>query len=94
MRTYVGDQEAVTASEFEELAYGAEEYVLDEFQQLFLGSPDETTEQREARTQVAREVLAELMEEGQRDEITWLDAMYAAQLVSVVPLKNRLSSQR
>jgi len=94
MRTYVGDLEAVTGSEFEELAYGTEEFLLDDFQELFLGSPDETAEQREARSEVAREVLAELMREGESDEITWLDALYAAQLVSVVPLRNWIGTQR
>lgn len=94
MRNYVGDQEALTVSEFEELARSAERYGTDDFQKLFLGEPDETHEQRAAREAVARDVLADLLREGEADEIAWLDALYAAQLLSVVPLGRLLGSQR
>ena len=94
MRNYVGEQEAATASEFEELAYGVEGFGVDDFQKLFLGDPDETDKQRAVREEVAREVLADLLREGESDEIAWLDAVYAAQLVGVAPLRNRLGAQR
>jgi len=94
MRNYVGDQEAVTAFEFEELASGAELYGADDFQKLFLGEPGETLQQREMREEVAREVLADLFREGENDEVAWLDAVYAAQLLSIVPLRRLLSPQR
>ncbi|MFJ9480000.1 hypothetical protein ACIRRI_34185 [Streptomyces mirabilis] len=94
MRNYIGDQEVVTAYEFEELAYGGEEYALNGFQELFLGNPDETDEQNNARVEVAREVLAELLNEGESDHIAWLDAMYAVQLVCMASLRRQLRTQR
>ncbi|MFC4034060.1 hypothetical protein ACFO3J_21650 [Streptomyces polygonati] len=50
------------------------------FGDLFSGPPRETPEQRTARLAVAREVLAELLEEGAADDIAMQDALYAIRL--------------
>jgi len=52
MRTYIGDQEAVSASEFIELALGTPP-------ELWLGVPGETEEERAAREDAARDILAD-----------------------------------
>ncbi|WP_329456775.1 hypothetical protein [Streptomyces sp. NBC_01497] len=54
----------------------------DDFRELFLGTADESADDREVRLAVANEVLAELLEEGRDDEISFLNAVYAAQLSS------------
>ncbi|MEW2548882.1 hypothetical protein AB0910_24445 [Streptomyces sp. NPDC047002] len=54
----------------------------DDFRELFLGTADESAEEREVRLTVANEVLAELLEEGRDNEISFLNAVYAAQLAS------------
>lgn len=71
-----------TFSEDEEPGYGPED-----FRMLFLGEPDETAEQAGARAEVAREVFAELMDKGVDDEITRLDAAYAAWLLCAASLQ-------
>ena len=86
MRTYVGDQEAVSASKFEELALGFEEPAPALFRELFLGRPGETPAQRAARMAAARDILAELHVLGEADPIAQEDARYAQQLSSAVPL--------
>jgi hypothetical protein len=50
------------------------------FRDLFRGPPGETGEQRAARMAVAADVLADLLEEGAHDGITWQDALYAVRL--------------
>ena len=52
------------------------------FRDLFRGPPagHESDEQRAARMAVARDVLAELLEEGRSDGITMQDALYAVRL--------------
>ncbi|WP_405583934.1 hypothetical protein [Streptomyces sp. NBC_01190] len=50
------------------------------FRDLFHGPPIETGEQRAARVAVAREVLAELLDEGASDAIAMQDALYAVRL--------------
>ncbi|MFE4856108.1 hypothetical protein [Streptomyces sp. NPDC056670] len=92
MRTYIGQQEAVSADEFEELALGINGY--QDFRDLFLGQAGETPEERAAREQVAREVLAELLERGVDDEIDRANAVYAAHLACVFPSRNRASHPR
>jgi hypothetical protein len=52
----------------------------DDFRELFLGTDGESAEERATRLEVAREVLAELLEEGREDDISFLNALYAAQL--------------
>jgi hypothetical protein len=95
MRTYVGDQEAVNAFEFEELAYGFDEPIPNDFRELFLlGAPGESDEECAARLTVAREVLAELQEEGETDLIARENARYAKALSSVVLLRNRVGAAR
>ncbi|MFI5704054.1 hypothetical protein ACIA78_28920 [Streptomyces xanthochromogenes] len=92
MRTYVGQQEAVSADEFEELALGAGDY--QDFRELFLGQAGENSEERAAREQVAREVLAELLETGIDDEIGRANAVYAAHLACVFLPRNRVCHPR
>ncbi|MDT3395228.1 hypothetical protein RKE29_00940 [Streptomyces sp. B1866] len=89
MRTHVGDQESLDASEPDGTAYG-----VDDFHELFLGRPGETAEQRAVRTEVAKDVLAELLAEGQADEIAFLNAVYAAQLASLTPLLGQVRGLR
>ncbi|MCX4824392.1 tail fiber assembly protein [Streptomyces sp. NBC_01142] len=92
MRTYVGGQEALNAFEFGELAYGFGDPMPEDFRDLFVGEPAESTQQRAARMAVAREVLAELQEQSEEDEVSRLNARYAAQLSRVVPLRRRVSA--
>ncbi|MEU2155445.1 hypothetical protein ABZ532_10590 [Streptomyces sp. NPDC019396] len=91
MRTYVGGQEAVSVLELAELAYGFEldAPMPEDFRDLFLGVPDETDEQRAVRLAAARDVLAELRESSDADEVSTLNSLYAEQLLSAAPLKNR-----
>lgn len=54
MRTYIGGQEAVNVIEFEELAYGFDAALPDDFRELFLlGTPSESADERAARLAVA-----------------------------------------
>jgi len=52
------------------------------FGDLFRGPPggDESDEQRAARLAAARDVLAELLEEGEHDAFVMQDALYAIRL--------------
>ncbi len=52
------------------------------FGELFHGPPGdaESDEQRAARMAVARDVLADLLEEGEADSIAMQDALYAVRL--------------
>lgn len=86
MRTYIGDQEAVSTAEFEELALGFD--VEDEpgspyaelFRELFVGAAST------AQLDAARDILADLREQAEAgDEIAALDAVYADQLMHTVP---------
>lgn len=90
MRIYVGDQECLNAFELEELAYGFQESTTETFRELFLGRPDETTEQCAARSAVAREVLTELLEQGDSDHLARENALYAAALSRVVQLRSNV----
>ncbi|MCG0286082.1 hypothetical protein [Streptomyces sp. PSAA01] len=88
MRTYIGDQEAVSASEFEELAFGFYEGPVGLDRELFVGPPHpESAKDRRARLAVAREVLRDLREAAAAgDEIAGWDALYAKELTKTVPL--------
>ncbi|WP_254792835.1 hypothetical protein [Streptomyces sp. CC77] len=88
MRTYVGDQEAWDAFEFEEPACGFDPLADAVFPALFAGVGGEATEASAARLDVAGEVLAELLAAAEEDEVAWLNALYAAQLMGVVPLRS------
>lgn len=80
MRSYIGHQEVRSEDEFVELAYGLD-------RELFLGSPDESAKERTARLDAARDVLADLREQGLRgDEVAAWDALYAEALTFTVPL--------
>ncbi len=52
------------------------------FRELFRGPPGvhEAADERAARLAVARDVLAELLDEGNRDDLTLQDAWYALRL--------------
>ncbi|MEU2622212.1 hypothetical protein ABZ642_29495 [Streptomyces sp. NPDC007157] len=80
MRTFVAGQEAHGDTEFAELALGID---FD----LFRGPLEfETDGDREAREDVAREVLRDLREMGEAgDEIAGWDALYADALTRTVP---------
>ncbi|MGI5397936.1 hypothetical protein ACQEVG_00390 [Streptomyces sp. CA-135486] len=80
MRTFVAGQEAHDDSEFAELALGID---VD----LFRGPLEpETAKERQARTDVAREILKDLREMGEAgDEIAGWDALYADALTHTVP---------
>lgn len=91
MRSYIGTHEALNTVEFQELALGFDDLPADDtdaFQELFRGPlrPESRTE-RAARLDVAREVLAELREDGENgDEVAAWDALYADALTRTVPL--------
>ncbi|QKV93889.1 hypothetical protein HUT19_20745 [Streptomyces sp. NA02950] len=88
MRTFIGDQEAVSASEFEELALGFETSPIGLDHELFVGPPHpESVKDRQARRAVAREVLRELHEAAAGgDEVAAWDALYAKNLTRTIPL--------
>jgi hypothetical protein len=58
------------------------------FRELFLGAPDESDEERAARQAAAREVLAELLEEGASDALAREDALCALWLGGVALLRS------
>ncbi|MET8498757.1 hypothetical protein [Streptomyces microflavus] len=74
MKSIVAGREAVTATEFVELALGID-------LELFTGSPAESVMDRAARLDVAREVLADLWESDPET------AAYAEGLMRALPLK-------
>ncbi|MET7856064.1 hypothetical protein ABZS81_02285 [Streptomyces sp. NPDC005318] len=81
MKTIVAGHEAVTATEFAELALGID-------LELFTGSAAESAMERAARLDVAHEVLAELRESDPET------AAYAESLLRTLPLKSPHSSGR
>lgn len=54
--------------------------VPEDFRDLFLGRPDESAEHRTARLTAARDVLAELLEQGEHDDFALQDALHAVRL--------------
>ncbi len=87
MRTYIGTHEALNAAEFEELALGFDELPAGIDRDLFCGPlAPESLEERAARLDVAREVIADLAAQGEGgDEIAAWDALYADALTRTVP---------
>jgi hypothetical protein len=89
MRTYVAGQEAHGDLEFAELALGIDV-------ELFRGPlKPETAKERQARKDVAREILRDLREMGEAgDEIAGWDALYADALTRTVPFLRAVRCQR
>jgi hypothetical protein len=87
MRTYIGSHEAANAAEFEELALGFDELPTGIDVDLFRGPlGSETPQERAARLDVAREVIADLATQGEGgDEVAAWDALYADALTRTVP---------
>lgn len=54
--------------------------ITEDFRDLFLGRPGESAEHRTARLTAARDVLAELLEEGEHDDFVMQDALHAVRL--------------
>ncbi|WPW30715.1 hypothetical protein P6B95_27305 [Streptomyces atratus] len=81
MKNIVAGHEAVTATEFAELALGID-------LELFTGSAAESAMERAARLDVAHEVLAELRESDPET------AAYAESLLRTLPLKTRRPAGR
>ncbi|WFB11655.1 hypothetical protein LRS74_15340 [Streptomyces sp. LX-29] len=80
MRMFVAGQEAVSDAEFAELALGLDI-------ELFRGPlAPETSAERAAREDAARDILADLVAMGEAgDEIAGWDALYADALTHTVP---------
>ncbi|MFJ6837610.1 hypothetical protein [Streptomyces sp. NPDC091209] len=81
MRTYVGHQQAVSADDFVELALGTPV-------ELWLGVEGETDEERAARLDAARDILADyphLPDDVSRIAAEAIEA-YAPELFNVIPL--------
>ncbi|MFD8383969.1 hypothetical protein ACFV2X_36575 [Streptomyces sp. NPDC059679] len=76
MKCIVAGHEAVTAKDFAELAFGID-------LELFTGSAAESDDDRRARLDVARAVLAELRQSDPEA------AAYAASLLRTSPIKGR-----
>ncbi|MET8097347.1 hypothetical protein ABZV29_12835 [Streptomyces sp. NPDC005236] len=87
MRTYIGSHQAVNAAEFEELALGFDVLPLGLDRDLFRGPVGaESAQERAARLDVAREVIADLAAQGEGgDEVAAWDALYADALTRTVP---------
>ena len=87
MRTYIGTHQVASPAEFEELALGFDELPAGIDRDLFRGPlAPETPQERAARLDVAREVIADLVAEGEGgDEIAAWDALYADALTRTVP---------
>ncbi|MFK8907554.1 hypothetical protein [Streptomyces sp. YS-3] len=87
MRTYIGSHQALNPIEFEELALGFDELPLGLDRDLFRGPlTPESPEERAARLDVAREVIADLAAQGEGgDEAAAWDALYADALTRTVP---------
>ncbi|OMI37892.1 hypothetical protein SPAR_18963 [Streptomyces sparsogenes DSM 40356] len=81
MKCIVAGHEAVTAKDFAELAFGID-------LELFTGSAAESDDDRRARLDVARAVLAELRQSDPEA------AAYAASLLRTSPLKGRRPAAR
>ncbi|MFV0127794.1 hypothetical protein ACLGI4_08780 [Streptomyces sp. HMX112] len=95
MRTYVGHQQAVSADEFVELALGTPV-------ELWLGAEGETDEERAARLDAARDILADPDYRSLPDDVARIAAevieAHAPELFNVVPLarpaRRRRSSRK
>ncbi|MFF7022246.1 hypothetical protein ACFY97_14665 [Streptomyces klenkii] len=89
MRTFVAGQEAHGDQEFAELALGID---VD----LFRGPlAPETPEERAAREDAARDILADLREAAEAgDEIAAWDALYADALTRTIPFLHTVRGRR
>lgn len=89
MRTYIGGQEAVSVNEFIELALGTP-------LELWLGVEGESEEERAARLDAARDILAE--NPDLPDDVSRIAAQVievnAPELFNVVPLMRRPAGRR
>ncbi|MET7605081.1 hypothetical protein ABZS96_21635 [Streptomyces avermitilis] len=87
MRDYIGHHQVVNAAEFEELAFGFDELPLGLDVDLFRGPLlPETPYAFDARSDAARDILADLYEQGEAgDEVAAWDALYADALTRTVP---------
>ncbi|MFD5408599.1 hypothetical protein [Streptomyces nojiriensis] len=89
MRTYIGGQEAVSVNEFIELALGTP-------LELWLGVEGESEEERAARMDAARDILAEypdLPDDVSRVAAQVIEAN-APELFNIVPLVGRSVGRR
>ncbi|MFF3514787.1 hypothetical protein [Streptomyces sp. NPDC002573] len=83
MRTYIGHQQPVSAEDFVELALGTPV-------ELWLGAEGETDEERAARLDAARDILADPEYSNLPDDVARIAAevieAHAPELFNVVPL--------
>ncbi|MEV5475051.1 hypothetical protein AB0L66_22215 [Streptomyces sp. NPDC052207] len=83
MRTYIGNQQAVSAEDFVELALGTPV-------ELWLGVEGETDEESAARLDAARDILADPEYRSLPDDVTRIAAevieTHAPELFNVAPL--------
>ncbi|MFJ8631514.1 hypothetical protein [Streptomyces sp. NPDC093568] len=95
MRTYIGHQQAVSAEDFVELSLGTPV-------ELWLGAEGETDEERAARLDAARHILADPEYRSLPDDVARIAAevieAHAPELFNVVPLarpaRRRRSSRK
>ncbi|MFD7697515.1 hypothetical protein [Streptomyces sp. NPDC059805] len=95
MRTYVGHQQAVSVEDFVELALGTPV-------ELWLGAEGETDEERAARLDAARDILADPEYSNLPDDVARIAAevieAHAPELFNVValarPARRRRSSRK
>ncbi|WP_405869368.1 hypothetical protein [Streptomyces sp. NBC_00005] len=91
MRMYVGHQQAVSAEDFVELALGTPV-------ELWLGVEGETEEERTARLDAARDILADPEYRNLPDDVARIAAevieAHAPELFNVVPLARLVSRRR
>ncbi|WP_405700496.1 hypothetical protein [Streptomyces sp. NBC_00069] len=89
MRTYIGSREAVSVNEFIELALGTP-------LELWIGVEGESEEERAARLDAARDILAEYP--GLPDDVSRVAAQVieanAPELFNIAPLMRRPSGRR
>ncbi|BCL27381.1 hypothetical protein ACFFS2_24875 [Streptomyces aurantiacus] len=87
MRSYIGHHLVVNDVEFEELAFGFDEWPTGLDIELFRGPlRPETADQRQAREDAARDIITDLFEQGEAgDETAAWDALYADALTHTVP---------
>ncbi|MGW5738943.1 MULTISPECIES: hypothetical protein [Streptomyces] len=88
MKCIVAGHTAVTAAEFAELALGLSERSAGIDVELFVGTAAESEQDRAARLDVAREVVAEL------SEVDPIAAAYARELLKVSDLPKRAPRPR
>jgi hypothetical protein len=91
MRTYIGHQQAVSAEDFVELALGTPV-------ELWLGAEGETDEERAARLDAARDILADPEYRNLPDDVARIAAevieAHAPELFNVVPLARSVRRRR